>query len=154
MGKLTIVDYDREFLSKSMTWLNDPEIKEMVMASDIDTEIQEAFFQSLPYRDNYFIFGVCFDGFKIGVVGLKNVDHKNLHGEYWGYIGEKELWGQGLGQQMMMEIESLSARMGLKKIFLSVSQSNNIAIRAYLKFGFVEVSVDDDIIVMEKVVNG
>ena len=36
--------------------------------------------------------------------GLKNV--RGQLAEYWGYIGERSLWGQGLGKHLMLAIEA------------------------------------------------
>lgn len=154
MGTLALATYDREFLARSFIWLSDPEIKKMVMVSDVDPEKQEVFFNSLPQREDYFIFGLILDGIRIGVAGLKKVNKDKQHGEYWGYIGEKAYWGKGIGQDIMKEIERFAFSIGLNKLYLNVAQDNIIAVKAYLKFGFSCVSNENGVICMEKVVNG
>ena len=52
--------------------------------------------------NDYLIWGYMYNNIPIGVCGLKNINDSS--GEYFGYIGNKTMWGQGLGK-LMMEVE-------------------------------------------------
>ncbi|HIF9507228.1 TPA: GNAT family N-acetyltransferase [Photobacterium damselae] len=129
--KVKFVDYNSEFLDLSWKWLNDPEIKKMTMTPDFTKVEQLDFFEKLPFRDNYKIWGVQYNDEKIGVIGLKNISEIDM--EYFGYIGVKKYWGKGISKQIFEFI----SRQENKKIYLFVSRSNSIACNAYFKNGFI-----------------
>ncbi|EPJ8277656.1 GNAT family N-acetyltransferase, partial [Citrobacter freundii] len=101
---LKLVKYDESFLVLSWLWLKDPEISALTMTPEFTKEEQLIFFRSLEKRKDYFIRGITYQNEKIGAVGIKNINQDK--GEYWGYIGEKKYWGQGLGKEIMEKILS------------------------------------------------
>jgi RimJ/RimL family protein N-acetyltransferase len=135
LSPVSFVSYDEDFLRLSWQWLNDPEIKQLTNSIDFTQQQQLDWFHSLPAKKNYLIYGVEFNGMKIGVVGLKNIDH--ISGEYWGYIGDKSFWGRGIGAQMVKYVADLARSKGLVKIYLFVNKDNHRAIRLYEKLGFL-----------------
>ncbi|EOL8956463.1 GNAT family N-acetyltransferase [Cronobacter dublinensis] len=150
MDRITLTSYDREFLELSWIWLQDPEIKKLTLTSDFTREQQRAFFNSLNDRKDYLIYGIQLGTKKIGVAGLKNI--KNDVAEYWGYIGDKDLWGKGIGKFVIEEIERIANNFGIKKLYLKVSEFNPRAIKAYHKSGFVISNSQNNVIFMEKVI--
>ncbi|NHV89528.1 GNAT family N-acetyltransferase [Cronobacter dublinensis] len=150
MDKLTLTTYDRDFLELSWAWLQDPEIKKLTLTSDFSRQDQENFFNNLSHREDYIIYGINLGPRKIGVAGLKNI--KENDAEYWGYIGEKDLWGNGLGKYLISELEGVAKSKGIKKLHLKVSDLNVRAIKAYQKSGFVISDHECDIIIMEKMI--
>ncbi|ALB67377.1 GNAT family N-acetyltransferase [Cronobacter dublinensis] len=150
MDNLTLTTYDRDFLELSWTWLQDPEIKKLTLTSDFSRQDQENFFNNLSHREDYIIYGVNLGSRKIGVAGLKNI--KENDAEYWGYIGEKDLWGKGLGKYLISALEDVAKNKGIKKLYLKVSDLNVRAIKAYQKSGFVINDHECDIIIMEKMI--
>ncbi|WP_105720616.1 GNAT family N-acetyltransferase [Cronobacter dublinensis] len=150
MDRITLTSYDREFLELSWIWLQDPEIKKLTLTSDFTREQQRAFFNSLNDRKDYLIYGIQLGTKKIGVAGLKNI--KNDVAEYWGYIGEKDLWGKGIGKFVIEEIERIANNLGIEKLYLKVSEFNPRAIKAYHKSGFVISNSQNNVIFMEKVI--
>ncbi len=133
-GELFFVAFTEDWLGFSLMWLEDEEIRALTMAPVTTREKQRKWFCSLSERRDYLLWGVQMDGRKIGVVGLKNIAKKE--GEYWGYIGEQDLWGKGLGKELQQFIVSTASEMGLKKLFLIVGKKNVRAIKSYEKFGF------------------
>lgn len=97
--QVDLVDYDRSFLDASFKWLADEEIKFLTNTPSFSKDVQEQWFLSLSEKEDYYIRGILADGILIGACGLKHIT--NVDGEYWGYIGEKEYWGKGIGKQMM-----------------------------------------------------
>lgn len=133
---IEFVFFDKVFLEKSYEWLTDPEIKAMTCTPDITREEQEKWHQSLPYRKDYSIWGIKIDRSPIGAVGLKNIDYEKGVGEYFGYIGEKQFWGMGIGTEMLIFIKEKAVALRLRSLELKVHPSNIRAIRLYKKFGF------------------
>lgn len=130
-----LVDYSLVFLDRSWEWLNDPEIKALTMTPDFSKNDQMAFFKSLPSKKDYWIKGIMEDGIPIGAMGLKHITQQQA--EYWGYIGDKNYWGKGIGSFMMEEAINKAAALGLKQIYLHVDKQNARAKQLYVKKGFV-----------------
>ena len=145
---LEFVEYDESFLALSWLWLKDPEISILTMTPEFTKDEQLIFFKSLGERRDYFIRGITYQNKKIGAVGIKNINHEK--GEYWGYIGEKNYWGQGLGREIMQKIISEARLLGLKKLYLQVNSNNQRAINLYTREGCVLSSVDEQLIKMER----
>lgn len=147
--KVKLVPYSREYLDLSWSWLQDAEIKRLTMTPDFTREDQLRFFESLPLRPDYRLWGVEADGRSIGVAGLKNVCASRA--EYWGYIGEKTYWGKRIGEHIMQSIENIAFEMGLTHLDLRVWKDNNRAIALYLRMGYSSATyIKDDVIQMTK----
>jgi RimJ/RimL family protein N-acetyltransferase len=144
-----LVPFDRTFLDRSWDWLQDPELKRLTLTPDFTREDQRRFFESLPTRSHYRIWGVLLgSGEPIGAAGLKNM----LDGtaEYWGYIGERSCWGRGFGRQMLGSVEQESRAMNLRKLTLRVGAGNLRAVRLYQAAGYVATNPGADIVLMIK----
>lgn len=136
---IDFVNYDEKFLELSFQWLRDPEIKRLTLSPDIKKEEQLDWYKNLEGRNDYKIWGVLYNGERIGAVGLKNIDYINKSAEYFGYIGEKDKWGHGIGTAMLEYAISEAKKIGLHNVSLQVSQENIRAIKLYKKLGFVDV---------------
>ena len=149
MQNISLVTFDRSFLEKSRLWLRDPEIKKLTMAPDFTNEEQELFFASLPEKTDYLIFGLILNAkIPLGVLGLKNI--KKDSAEYWGYIGEKQYWGKGIGRQMLALAEKKALTIGISRLWLKVVEFNDRAIRLYEKNDYCFVKKEDDLLIYEK----
>lgn len=140
-NKIRFVDYSIEYLEHSWEWLNDSEIKKLTNTSDFSKEDQLSFFKSLPQKNDYLIKGIEFNYKPIGACGLKKITL--VEAEYWGYIGEKEYWGKGIGKFIINYLIGIAKEKSLKSIYLHVIESNIRAIKLYVKIGFeVENTID------------
>jgi len=120
----------------SWEWLNDPEIRDLTMTPVFTREDQLRFFEQLPRRTDYLIWSVVLDGTEvIGAAGLKN--HRGDTAEYWGYIGKKQYWNNGLGKLIVIEVEKKAIELGFFWLDLKVSTDNPRAISLYQNTGFV-----------------
>ena len=98
MAGIELVPFTRDYLERSWTWLNDPEVKRLTMTPDFSRAEQAAFFDSLPGRSDYRIWGVASEaGAPIGAAGIKHID--GTSGEVFLYIGEPACWGSGTGPE-------------------------------------------------------
>ena len=154
IGDLRLIPYTIECVEKSWVWLSDPEIQELTMTSPFSHAEQESFFRSLPTRQGYSIWGIWLaDVGLIGAAGLKN--QKDSVAEYWGYIGERDFWGNGLGRKLISAVEEKARLLQLSDLYLKVSATNTRAIRLYTKVGFVvdTAKCSDAVLYMFKKVN-
>jgi RimJ/RimL family protein N-acetyltransferase len=116
-----------------------------------DTEVLEWFGPYLPMnlaqeRDWYeaqnkdsssLNFAVELDGQHIGGCGFGSIDHGDQKAEVGLFIGEKSLWDQGLGKDMLRTIVTYGFDyLNLHRIYLRVYAENHRAIRAYEQVGF------------------
>ncbi|MCE0846436.1 GNAT family N-acetyltransferase [Buttiauxella sp. A2-C1_F] len=152
MSRISLVAYDEEFLELSWQWLNDAEIKELTLTPNFTKSDQKKYFKSLKERTNYIIFGLIVDdNIKVGAAGLKNIETNRA--EYWGYIGNKNYWGQGLGKELAKLMEKVCAERYINELYLKVSSENIRAVKSYLNTGYSKIRNEGNIIIMEKMIN-
>lgn len=131
---LKFVEYDRRFLLASRRWLRDPEIAALTITPPFTDEDQERWFVTLPSKTNYAVWGVELDGEPVGVFGLKNITVEQA--EYFGYLGEKRVWGAGHGYQMLLAAFGEAKARGCARVYLRVWRDNKRAIALYNRYGF------------------
>lgn len=146
-------EFDETYLEKSFFWLTDMEIKALTQTPEISRESQRKWFNSLKTKEDYKVFGICVDGMGIGAIGLKNINWIDQSAEYFGYIGEKEYWGKGIGATAMELIESYAAEMHLCRLYLKVLRTNTRAIAMYIRCGYKRIDTKEEMIFMEKQMN-
>ncbi len=132
---INFVDYNEVFLDRSWIWLKDKEVKELTNTPDFTKEQQLEFYNSLNGKEDYYIKGIQYDKISIGACGLKKITSDDA--EYWGYIGEKEYWGRGLGKEILKYSIKKAREFKLSSIYLYVIKTNLRAIKLYEKFGFM-----------------
>lgn len=134
LDNVTYSKFSEEFLDLSWFWLKKKNIKELTNTPNFTKKQQREWFENLDNMNDYIIKGVLFNNSKIGVVGLKNITLKS--GEYWGYIGEEDYWGRGIGKKMITYIITISKDLKLEYIYLNVLKNNKRAINLYESMGF------------------
>ena len=112
----------------------------------MSAEEQQTWFKSLAARNDYRIWGIHCGSRKIGACGLKNISGKSA--EYWGYIGEKEYWGRGLGKRLVSYCIEQAGELGLSSLYLKVIPENTRARRLYLASGFQESGQEANMLIM------
>lgn len=149
--EIKFVPFNDTYLCASWEWLQNSELRSLIDAPLITREQQIEWFNNLPYREDYFIWGVEGDGIPVGVCGLKNVH--DGEGEFWGYIGEQELRGKGIGKNMTKHIEDFAQSRGLKKIVLHVLKSNVQAVGFYKRVHYNIENETENRLMMSKMLN-
>ena len=145
---VSLVHYDSSFLELSWQWLNDPEIKRLTHTADFTREDQKKWFDKIPSLEGYKIWGIQYDGEKVGVCGIKKITKDDC--EYWGYIGVKTMWSKGIGTIAMELIEEKAAELKLKSIWLLVLEENVRGRKFYEKLGYTKESQEGILIKMRK----
>lgn len=73
----------------------------------------------------------------VGIISLVNIDYKNRSAECIIDIGEKDLWGKGIGREAMgIILEFAFNEMNLHRLYLQVFSFNRRAVNLYEKLGF------------------
>lgn len=129
-----LAPFDRTCLDRSWVWLNDPEIHALTLSPTFSRRDQLRFFETMSPRRRRHTWAVKVDGRLVGATGLKNV--RGHTAEYWGYIGEREYWGRGVGRAMMTAVETEAPRLGYAELDLRVSRENARARALYWKMGY------------------
>lgn len=142
-------EYDRIILEKSWEWLNDPEIKRIMHAPEIDKESQERWFQSLKDRKDYYIEGIWRDSEPIGVIGLKHITSTDA--EIFGYIGEKKYWGKAIGMDMMQRMLDHGRSIGLSSIWAQMRKDNLLSYKLHRRFGYVKEKDIDEMVMQMRI---
>lgn len=137
-GRLRFVPYDRRILDASRVWLREPEIAQLTLTPSFTDAQQEAWFQALSGRNDYVAFGIEHAGAPVGACGLKNMT--SVDAEYFGFLGERSLWGKRLGREMVDAMVVQARLRRLKRVWLKVGAANDRAVRLYAKAGFVQVN--------------
>jgi ribosomal-protein-alanine N-acetyltransferase len=72
-----------------------------------------------------------------GMVSCYNIDREHHIGEIGIYLGEKDLWGHGLGTDALVTfVAHLFHDLGFESVYLHTYQSNIRAQRSYARVGF------------------
>jgi RimJ/RimL family protein N-acetyltransferase len=78
----------------------------------------------------------------VGMVSCYNIDRIRRTGEIGIYLGEKDLWGQGLGTDALVTfVRHLFNDLGFDSVYLHTYQSNVRAQRSYARVGFESTEV-------------
>ncbi len=130
---------EREDLPTFVRWMNDPEVRQYLeIYLPMSMAEEEQWFEAHLKDDTSRIFGIeSEDGRLIGNVGLGDLDWKNRNAHLGIVIAEKERWGRGYGTDAIRALLDFAFnQMNLHRVYLSVFDFNERAIRCYEKCGF------------------
>jgi len=85
--------------------------------------------------------GICCGdtGQLIGYAGIADISSLNQSGEYFIFIGDSEYWGKGIGTEVTKTITDYGFNtLGLHRVFLTVSELNQGAVKAYENAGYIK----------------
>jgi RimJ/RimL family protein N-acetyltransferase len=133
---------ERSDIANFVSWLGDGETASFLsMRAPISVAMEEKWFEEMLGRqgkDAYF-FVICLleDSRSIGTLALFNIDLTNGSAGIGIWIGEKDLWGKGLGTDATNAIVDFGFGMlRLERLWLEVYDFNKRARRTYDKTGF------------------
>ncbi|HEY3354353.1 MAG TPA: GNAT family protein [Polyangia bacterium] len=142
---------DRGDLSRCVSWLHEPEIRrQLLVILPFSLEREEQWFaQQLQQPVELHPFAVerpiGDDWEHIGVAGYQNLDWRNRSVEIGLFIGEKALWGLGLGTELTeLVVRHAFASLNMHRVHLRVFADNARAVRVYEKAGFVREGCQRD----------
>ncbi len=129
---------EREDLPRYVEWLNDPEILRYFgnyapLALAQETSWYEGMLQDPSLRS----FAVEFEAEHVGGAGFSEIDWRNSRAEVGLFIGRTDLWGQGLGGDVLRTLVRFGfEQMNLNRVYLRVFAENKRAVHKYEKMGF------------------
>ncbi|WP_132996372.1 GNAT family N-acetyltransferase [Sporanaerobacter acetigenes] len=130
-----------EDCEKYTEWVNDMEVAGgLIFASQlIGLETEKSILERISTSGyNFAIVDIEKDEL-IGNCGFPELDHLNRVGEVGLFIGNKDYWGKGYGQEVLKLMLDFGFNiLNLHNIFLRVYSFNNQAIKCYKKVGFKE----------------
>jgi len=139
---------ERSDIPNFVRWLSDGETTSFLsMRAPMSVAMEEKWFDDMlthQGKDAYhFVICMLEDDRPIGTMALFGIDYVNGHAGIGISIGEKALWGRGLGTDAMFAILDFGFGMlRLERLWLEVYDFNKRARRSYDKCGFVLEGVE------------
>lgn len=139
---------ERSDIANFVRWLSDGETTAFLsMRSPMSVAMEEKWFDGMVERqgkDQYhFVMCLLEDDRPVGTLSLFAIDYVDGNAGIGISIGEKSLWGQGLGTDAMNAIVDFGFGMlRLERLWLEVYDFNKRARRSYDKSGFTLEGVE------------
>ena len=136
--RVSLVAIEREHLPNYVRWFADREVTKYFGASlPMSLAQEEQWYERMLDDDSSINFAVELEGQHIGGCGFGNINYRHQRAEVGLFIGEKSLWNQGLGQDILRTAVAYGfEQLNFHRIYLRVFAENERAIRAYEKVGF------------------
>ncbi len=135
---------ERSDLPNFVRWLNDPEVTAgLLIHLPLSMEDENAWFDAMlktdPNEHPLVIEVRQGEEWKpVGDCGFHGIDWRVRSSEVGIFIGEKSVWNQGYGTEVMrLLLRHGFQTLNLNRIFLQVFATNQRAVRSYEKAGFV-----------------
>jgi RimJ/RimL family protein N-acetyltransferase len=132
---------DPDDAPKDVEWLNDFEITVNLSLTSINI-VNEREFIDKNLKEGNPVFGIVdlATDKLIGNCGLHDIGWIGRHAEFGIFIGDKDYWNKGYGEEATRLILDFGFNiLNLYNIFLKVMEYNKRAIRAYEKAGFKQI---------------
>jgi len=143
--KVRLVPLDKEkHLANAMTWMNDPEVTTWTVVGDLPiTRLwEEDFFDtSMRGEGGQLTFAVeTLAGEHIGFTGFHAIDYRHGVGTTGVIVGRKELWGKGIGADIVrVRTRYAFEVLGLRLLLSEAMEGNEASICMLLRNGYREV---------------
>ncbi|WEK21295.1 MAG: GNAT family N-acetyltransferase [Candidatus Pedobacter colombiensis] len=128
----------------SYQWRKDPDIwvyTEFKPSADFTLEQETEWLRTKLNKENDSRFAICLHGTDQYIGNVQLIDLKDSKGEFHLFIGEKQLWGRGIGKSATKLILKFGfSEKKLESVFLFAHEDNTPALSIYEKLGFVTVS--------------
>lgn len=134
---------ERSDIPTFVGWFNDSETTAFLsMRAPMSLALEEGWFVEMVKNEGkdayHFVICRLADDMPIGTIGLFALDKLNGSAGIGISIGEKQLWGQGLGTDAMFALLDFGfGNLRLERMWLDVYDFNARARKSYLKCGFV-----------------
>ena len=123
-------------------WINDDEVIKYSLSTFLKISTKEEinkWYRELIENNKIANYGIFLKSNRelIGYAGICNISDINKSGEFYIFIGEKRMWGKGIGKMVTEQILNIGfLKYKLNRIFLTVSEPNIGGIKAYENAGF------------------
>jgi diamine N-acetyltransferase len=147
-GKLgALLPFDEAALPLVRVWINDEEVRQGTgTEGPVSDREHRRWYESVMDDPSQRIFliaqGKGSEARPVGALGLRGINWRSRHAEYWIYLGDRLARGKGLADEASMLLLRFAFNtLGLHRIFLQVNVTNQSAISLYRRLGFVEEGV-------------
>jgi len=137
--RVVLKPIEPEHLPNYVRWLGDTEV--LAWFGDyrpLNLAREQGWYEAQNHDESSLNFAVEFDGRHIGGAGFGGINRTDQHAEVGLFIGEKSLWDQGLGKDILTTLVGYGFDyLNMHRIYLRVFAENHRAIRCYEQVGFV-----------------
>lgn len=129
---------ERSDLPLAVQYLNDGDVLQYFgQPGPLSMENEEDWYERMLHDDRVVNFAIEVDGRYAGGCGFVGIDHLHRRAELGIFVGDKALWGRGVGSEAMtLLVDYGFDYLNLHRIFLRVFAENERAIRVYQRVGF------------------
>lgn len=118
--KLRVVRFDERMRDHTWEWFHDEELRRLTGGRLLSREEQHAWFDQIPSRPDYRIWGVEGDGEPVAVFGFKNIVWGDS-GQLFIFIGREADRGRGIGRFMSFNAAMKAGELGLARVWAGAS---------------------------------
>jgi diamine N-acetyltransferase len=144
-GKLgSLLPFDQAALPLVRAWINDEEVRRGTGTEGPVSDWEHLRWYETVMADpaqRIFLIaqGRGNESRTVGLIGLRAINWRSRHAEYWIYLGDPTARGTGLSDEAsQLLLRFAFGTLGLHRVFLQVSVTNEPAIQLYRRLGFVE----------------
>lgn len=136
---LELVKINKDDLELIMTWRMKPEVTRYMYTEPVLTmDTQLKWFDFIQENDNAKYWIIKFDGVKIGLINICDIDYKNKRCSWAYYIGDTSFRGKGIATLLECNIyDYVFDCLNLNKLCCEVFTFNEKVISIHEKFGSV-----------------
>jgi diamine N-acetyltransferase len=153
--QVTLLPFDEIYLPLVHGWVNQPDVRrgtgtEGPVSSFEHRRWYEALMADCTNRVFVIAEGRGPTATPVGLLGLKNINTRSRHAEFWIYIGEAGARRKGLAREAtVLILDHGFGMLALHRIFLWVIGSNAAAVNLYGKLGFVQDGIGREHLFLE-----
>ncbi len=124
-----------------ITWLEDLEVlRFLAIQNPPSLEMEKEWIEKIARDPNAVIWVIEVDDRAVGTTGIREIDWKNGFGTTGTVIGDKQLWGRGLGRELMqLRADYAFTQLPLRKLKSGYFEGNEASARAQAAAGYREV---------------
>jgi len=141
-----LVPFEKCHVPRTVEWVNDKEIIDLIDRSSEPVTLEGCYkwAEDIIGDGSKAMFAIIAGdkGEHIGNCGLFEINKRSRKAKLWIYIGDKKMWGMGLGRKALDLLVSYGfEELGLNKIYLYVVEDNIRACKLYESAGFSKEGV-------------
>ena len=141
-ARIVLKPFDSSHLEKYREWINEQEIMYFLNRACPVSDLEHRQWYEKLIQDDRVLFFSIFEKTSqryIGNVWLWDIDYRHRKAELRVFIGEKELWGSGMGADAIaLMTEYARDVLNLNKVYAYVHKGNPRGKNAFMKAGFTE----------------
>jgi RimJ/RimL family protein N-acetyltransferase len=124
-----------------ITWFEDLEVTRFIkLGHPPSLEMEKEWLEKVAKDPNHIQWAIEFKGATVGTTAIVQIDWKHGFGTTGTIIGDKSVWGKGLGGEMMkLRTEYAFTQLPLRKLKSAYIDGNTASARAQAAAGYREV---------------